>query len=62
MKIYINFVNGVTAGSQFNQLITNGIANMTSVCVYPYFTSTANGGIKPIESPFCGDGAGTTSP
>jgi hypothetical protein len=60
--IYQFQVNGVTAGSQFNQLITNGIANMQSVCVFPYFTSTANGGIKPIESPFCGDGAGTTSP
>ena len=60
--IYQFQVNGVSAGSQFNQLITNGIANMTSVCVYPFFTSAANGGIKPIESPFCGDGAGTTSP
>jgi hypothetical protein len=60
--VYQFQVNNVTAGSQFNQLITNGIAGMTSVCVYPYFTSTANGGIKPIESPFCGDGAGTTSP
>ena len=54
-------VNNIAAGANFNNLISNGIAGMTSVCVYPYFTSTANGGIKPIESPF--DTAGcTTSP
>ena len=54
-------MNNIAAGANFNNLISNGIAGMTSVCVYPYFTSTANGGIKPIESPF--DTAGcTTSP
>ena len=47
--------------ANFNSLISNGIAGMTSVCVFPYFTSSANGGLKPIESPF--DTAGcTTSP
>ena len=43
-------VLNVGAGANFNNLISNGIAGMTSVCVFPYFTSSANGGLKPIES------------
>ena len=43
-------VLNVGAGANFNSLISNGIAGMQSVCVFPYFTSTANGGLKPIES------------
>lgn len=60
--IYQYQVNLVSAGAQFNQLLTNGIANIKSVLIVPFFTTTANGGINPILSPFSGDGAGTTSP
>jgi len=46
----------------FNQLITNGIANIKSVLVIPYFQSVDNGGYIPFQSPFDDAGAGTTSP
>lgn len=51
----------VQAGKQFNQLITNGIANIKSVLVIPLLTSAANGGLEPLASPFddCGH---TTAP
>lgn len=60
--IYQYQVNSVSSGAQFNQLLTNGIANIKSVLIVPFLTSTANAGISPIASPFCGDGAGTTAP
>jgi hypothetical protein len=49
-------------GANFNQLITNGIANIKSVLVIPYFTSEENVGLQPYQSPFDDAGAGTTSP
>jgi len=52
---------GGNAGS-FNQLITNGIANIKSVLVIPYYKSGDNGGYLPYQSPFDDAGAGTTSP
>jgi len=52
---------GGSAGS-FNQLITNGIANIKSVLVIPYYKSADNGGYLPYQSPFDDAGAGTTSP
>lgn len=55
-------VNQITAGQTFNNLITNGIANIKSVLVLPYYQASANGGISPIQSPFDTAGAGTTSP
>ena len=57
-------VNQITAGSggTFNNLITNGIANIKSVLVLPYYSASANGNITPIQSPFDTAGAGTTSP
>lgn len=60
--IYQYQVSGVGAGSTFNNLITNGIANIRSVLVIPFFTSTANGGLEPIQSPFDDCGGGSTSP
>lgn len=60
--IYQYQVSGVGAGSTFNNLITNGIANIRSVLVIPFFTSTENGGLEPIQSPFDDCGGGSTSP
>ena len=60
--IYQYQVLNVTAGSQFNNLITNGISNISKVLVLPYFTTTANGGVSPLYSPFDAAGAGPTSP
>lgn len=61
--VYQYQVNSVGAGAQFNQLLTNGIANIKSVLILPFFTSASNGTpYPPYQSPFCGDGAGTTSP
>jgi len=55
-------VNQITAGQTFNNLITNGIANIKSVLVLPFFSSSANAGLSPIQSPFDTAGGGTTSP
>jgi hypothetical protein len=61
-------VLNVAAGGNFNSLITNGIANIKSVLILPYFTAVAsaagNTGIltSPILSPFDTAGAGSTSP
>lgn len=55
-------VNTIQAGQTFNNLITNGIANIKSVLVLPFYQATANAGISPIQSPFDTAGAGTTSP
>jgi hypothetical protein len=51
-----------SASATFNQLITNGIANIKSVLIIPYFTSDENGQLQPYQSPFDDSGAGTTSP
>jgi hypothetical protein len=55
-------VNQLSGGQTFNQLITNGIANIKSVLVLPFFSSSANGGLSPIQSPFDPAGGGPTSP
>jgi hypothetical protein len=55
-------VNQIGAGQSFNQLITNGIANIKSVLVLPFFQSSDNKDISPIQSPFDTAGGGTTSP
>jgi hypothetical protein len=60
--IYQYQVLNVASAGLFNNLITNGLANITKVLVLPYFTATANGGISPLTSPFDGAGCGTTSP
>lgn len=55
-------VNLIAAGQTFNQLITNGIANIKSVLVLPYYSSASNGDIMPIQSPYDPSGGGSTSP
>ena len=51
------------AGNQvFNNLVTNGIANIKSVLVLPFYSSTANQGLLPFQSPFDPAGGGPTSP
>jgi hypothetical protein len=53
-----------TGGGSFNFLITNGIANIKSVLILPFFTSsgTAVTSQKPWQSPFDPAGCGPTSP
>ncbi len=62
-------LNQITAAGTFNNLVTNGIANIKSVLVIPFFSAgttaapIANSmGISPIYSPFDTAGGGTTSP
>ena len=54
--------NQIAAGQTFNNLITNGIANMKSVLILPFYQAASNGGIDPILSPFDVAGGGPTSP
>ena len=60
--IYQYQVLNIAANGVVNQLISNGIAGVKSVLTLPFYTSAANGGVQPIQSPFEGAGAGTTSP
>jgi hypothetical protein len=60
--IYQYQVLNVASAGLFNNLITNGLANITKVLVLPYFTTTDNGGLNPLTSPFDGAGTGVTSP
>jgi len=60
-------VNQIQSGTPFNNLITNGIANIKSVLVLPFFTqgAVASGFAQPLipfQSPFEPTGAGPTSP
>jgi hypothetical protein len=64
-------VLSVGAGSQFNNLLTNGISNIKSVLIVPYYSSSSTGGAvasglpagMPVyQSPFDPAGAGCTSP
>lgn len=60
--LYQYTVVNITAGQTFNNLISNGIANIKSVLVLPFYTTTANAAVNPILSPFDPAGAGPTSP
>ena len=60
--IYQYQVLNVTAGANFNSLITNGIANISKILVLPFFTTAANAGVNPLYSIFDSAGTGTTSP
>ena len=59
-------VNTINPNQNFNNLISNGIANIKSVLCMPFFsTPTAASGnmtIAPIQSPFDPAGGGATSP
>jgi hypothetical protein len=67
--VYSYQVLNIAAQGQINSLITNGIANIKSILVIPYFSSSgastgvgAAGNIPVYLSPFDDAGAGTTSP
>jgi len=60
--VYQYQVLGVQSGSPFNNLITNGIANIKSVLILPFHSAASNGGLIPFQSPFDPAGGGPTSP
>jgi len=60
--VYQYQVLNVAGGQVFNNLVTNGIANIKSVLVLPFYSSTANQGLLPFQSPFDPAGGGPTSP
>lgn len=60
--VYQYQVLNVAAGASFNNLLTNGIANIKSVLILPFYTTTENGGLNPLQSPFDPAGCGPTSP
>lgn len=60
--IYQYLVPKVGVNANINSLITNGIASIANVIAVPFYTSDANAGINPIQSPFDNTGAGNTSP
>jgi hypothetical protein len=71
--VYQYQVLGVSAGAVYNNLVTNGIANIKSVLVLPFYSANGvtngagtwnpgNGGLIPFQSPFSPAGGGPTSP
>ena len=65
--IYQYQVLNVSAGNNFNNLLTNGLANIKSVLILPFYTSIIPGGtgaeLLPVyQSPFDPAGTGPTSP
>jgi hypothetical protein len=59
--IYQFKIENISPNSQINNLVTNGISNLKSCLIVPYYTSAANAGLNPMQSPF--DSApSTTSP
>lgn len=60
--LYQYQVLSVSAGANFNNLITNGISNISKILVLPFFTTAANGNVNPLYSPFDAAGTGVTSP
>ena len=57
-------VLNVTAAQPFNNLVTNGIANIKSVLILPFYNSASTGssGLIAWQSPFDPAGGGPTSP
>jgi hypothetical protein len=63
--LYQYQVLNIGAGTNFNNLLTNGIANIKSVLLIPFFNTTSSGlpvGIPVFQSPFDPAGTGCTSP
>jgi len=61
--VYQYQVLNIAGGGVYNNLVTNGIANIKSVLVLPYFNASAsNGKLIPFQSPFDPAGGGPTSP
>lgn len=49
--------NDIGAGSPFNFLVSNGIANIQSVLVVPFLSASANIGLRGVLSPYSSSGA-----
>jgi hypothetical protein len=49
--------SGINAGDTFNFLVSNGIADIQSVLVVPYLSSSANNNMNPFLSPYGTAGA-----
>lgn len=62
--VYSYQVLNIASGATLNNLITNGIANIKSVLVLPFFNSSYNAtlALSPLLSPYDDCGGGTTSP
>jgi len=65
--IYQYQVLNVAPNSQFNNLLTNGIANIKSILIVPFYSNTGGytglpAGIPVYQSPFDPAGCGPTSP
>jgi len=61
--IYQYQVKDINSGEQFNNLITNGIANIKSVLIIPFYaTNYNNDPYQEFQSPFDPAGCGTTAP
>lgn len=62
--VYSYQVVNILANGTVNNLITNGIANIKSVLVLPFYNSSYNAtlGLSPLLSPYDDCGGGTTSP
>jgi hypothetical protein len=61
--IYQYSVPSISSGQTFNQLISNGIANIKSVLLIPFYVSAGSAvPYSPILSPYDTAGGGTTSP
>jgi hypothetical protein len=67
--VYQYQVINVTPNAQFNNLLTNGIANLKSVLLLPFFSAAAGSantgipqGLPVFQSPFDPAGSGPTSP
>ena len=61
--IYQYSVPSIASGQTFNQLISNGIANIKSVLLIPFYVQAGSAvQCSPILSPYDTAGGGTTSP
>jgi hypothetical protein len=62
--VYSYQVVNIGSGGTLNNLITNGIANIKSVLVLPFYNSSYNAtlALSPLLSPYDDCGGGTTSP
>lgn len=61
--IFQSFVNQLPAGGTITGgIICQSVANATGVLILPFYSASSNASLLPFQSPFCGDGAGPTSP
>ena len=65
--VYQYQVLNITSGGNFNSLLTNGLANIKSVLILPFYSSIVPGGagvqaLPVYQSPFDPAGTGATSP